>query len=90
MNTEKTGGAAFPETKCNTTHEGLLSETWTEGGMTLLDYFAAKIAGGLMANGMSTSEGTRPPYMRNDKEIAEMSYSLSAAMIEERKKYINQ
>jgi hypothetical protein len=85
MNTEKTGGAAFPETKCNTTHEGLLSETWTEGGMTLLDYFAAKT----MESALSLF-GKIPEHESGRELIAKQSYKMAAAMIEERKKYINQ
>lgn len=76
MDTDKTGGAAFPS--ANHTHEKNL-------GMTILDYFAAKaLEGALSAASGSSIVGdpsARPSVIR-------ASYELAAAMLEERKKYI--
>lgn len=79
MNTEKTGGSAFP-----TNVNGQLHHSCTENGMTLLDYFAAKAMQAVTATPHSFSE------VKDDATCAEFSYKLAAAMIEERKKYINQ
>lgn len=82
MNTEKTGGLAFPNV-----YEDAFKETLViTDGMTLLDYFAAKAMNGALSGDISNDA-------LQDKDliiIAETSYKLAAAMIEERKKYINQ
>ena len=72
MNTEKTGGAAFP------------TLTGEVNGMTLLDYFAAKFAAAAM---------DYPSMLSIEQRIlntSHLAYKQAAAMIEERKKYINQ
>jgi hypothetical protein len=81
MNTEKTGGAAFPITK----DAGYQTTVVVENGMTLLDYFAAKT----MESALSLF-GKIPEHESGRELIAKQSYKMAAAMIEERKKYINQ
>jgi len=84
MNQEKTGGAAFP-------NEEIVSicgiETrMTNPGMNLLDYFAAKVVGGILANHeLATFNAFNADYF---KAIAGDSYGIAAAMLEERKKYM--
>lgn len=80
MNTEKTGGLAFPNV-----YEDAFKETLViTDGMTLLDYFAAKSLPTIL-------ESIHSPYTVTDMQVAARdSYRQAAAMIEERKKYINQ
>lgn len=89
MNRETTGGSAFP---IDGTHlDGGFNADF--GGMTLLDYFAAKALGGIMSAG---SDGISQDLALNAragseqaiKEVTEVSYLIAAAMISERKKYI--
>jgi hypothetical protein len=83
MNTEKTGGAAFP-INTQITHSNGSTTIHIEDGMTLLDYFAAKAMPTILAS-------MYRPYDDKDMKVAAMdSYKQAAAMIEERKKYINQ
>lgn len=72
MNTEKTGGAAFPIPNSNEYIEG----------MTLLDYFAAKSIPTILESIHS------PYTVTDMQVAARDSYRQAAAMIEERKKYI--
>jgi len=63
----------------------------THNGMTLLDYMAAKIAQGYLANPDNTTEFRRM-HLTNEIEyavVAKGAYEQAAAMLEERKKYIN-
>ena len=79
MNTEKTGGAAFPIHPNK--NYGFNTDT---DGMTLLDYFAAKSLPTIL-------ESIHSPYTVTDMQVAARdSYRQAVAMIEERKKYINQ
>lgn len=82
MNNDKTGGAAFPTVDVETMKD--------EDGMTLLDYFAAKAMPELIATaGHSTYK-----FGVNDEDVcgdvAKAAYSLAAAMLQERKKYITE
>lgn len=56
-------------------------------GMTLLDYFAAKAASAICQD-IETFRVN--DFGLDAKRIAESSYDIAAAMIEERKKYINE
>lgn len=94
MDTNKTGGAAFPiNTQQN--HSDGSTTIHIEDGMTLLDYFAAKYIA--KANQKPTSlyqwfrwafgysyKSSTPEF----KKVSRYAYLQSAAMIEERKKYI--
>jgi hypothetical protein len=87
MNTEKTGGAAFPRTKGIQDYANQ-SPMDDELGMTLLDYFAAKAMQGEISN---ENAGDGIPQKELGKlQLATQCYQMAAAMIEERKKYINQ
>jgi hypothetical protein len=67
--TTQTGGPAFPA-----------HENWRiDSGMTLRDYFAAKIIQGMMASG-------NLPKSVTDKELAAVSYATADAMLNERMK----
>lgn len=57
-------------------------------GMTLLDYFAAKAMQGCLA--YSHYNASWGDYHSNTIGVAVISYELAAAMMEERKKYINE
>jgi hypothetical protein len=73
-----TGGPAFPEN-----WEGSYGQQ-NESGMTLRDYFAGQ-AVGLMWVAMQ--QGYWTPGENPNKEIAEASYQIADAMIEERGSY---
>lgn len=77
MDTNKTGGAAFPNLKRNINQDGSLVEVLSDGGMTLLDYFAAKA--------MERS----PHNVYEYAETAEYAYKQAAAMLKERQKHIS-
>lgn len=88
MTNETTGGAAFPTFEMNRRPEVPQLEP-KDDGMTILDFFAAK-AMPIIANA-----GDYAPYnVMEDampaKDVAEQAYKLAAAMISERKKYIQQ
>jgi hypothetical protein len=76
----KTGGAAFPIAK----DAGYQTTVVVENGMTLLDYMAIEI----MKVELSNYKSGIPFGDREKLAIAERSYKQSAAMIEERKKYM--
>lgn len=81
---------AFPTTRYEAAENGL--GHYDVGGMTLLDYFAAKA----MQGEISTFEQGLPAMNDSNKEwakhvysgIANRCYNIADAMIEERKKYI--
>jgi hypothetical protein len=87
MNTEKTGGSAFPTALNDNTVFRDNHKTYNDvDGMTLLDYFAAKFAAAEIGN---NSSGIATSY--DDKlNIAREAYGQAAAMLEIRKGYINQ
>lgn len=72
-----TGGAAFPETHVHAIKDeaGDIREGWYgSAGMSLRDYFAAKVACGLIAN-----------YgMLDEKDVAIKSYRIADAMLAHR------
>lgn len=73
------GGPAFPQPFL--TQEGgdiISSVDFSEEGMSLRDYFAAKCLQGLLAAGGGV--------VRTAKDWAEVAYTLADAMLEARKK----
>lgn len=87
MITEKnTGGYAFPG--LNAEFTGISSEgqeryeIQPSGGMTLRDYFAAKVMQGMMANGFMPKIPGSP--MENNFHYAEASYAMADAMLKAR------
>jgi hypothetical protein len=63
-------------------------------GMTLLDYFAAKAMQGILASDGNCIDQDLSGNARSGNEssigaVAYVSYNIAAAMLEERKKYIN-
>ena len=83
MDTNKTGGAAFPHYEHNYTNEKNVPYLQlVDSGMTLLDYFAAKFAAA-----EENYQSTLSLELRL-KNTADLAYQKAAAMIEERKKYI--
>ena len=86
MDTNKTGGAAFPIIQNKMTDTGFIYTVSDADGMTLLDYFAAKFAAAEIAN-IDAGNGIPTNEVRTN-EVAKLSYKMAAAMIEERKKYI--
>lgn len=83
---KETGGAAFPhdveERYQDVYGEPHVSE-YSEPGMTLRDYFAAKAAGGFASNIAQINVCNGESYAT---EIATMAYALADAMLKERKK----
>lgn len=75
--------SAFPEIDVDTDDYGKVNFFSKKGGMTLLDYFAAKAMQGQISHGELGSSADL-------SSIADWSYRQAAAMIEERKKYINE
>ncbi|HCB3235282.1 hypothetical protein [Citrobacter amalonaticus] len=80
----KTGGRAFP---CDSIVERdeighLHGFEVSSGGMTLRDYFAAKVLQGVMASGTSMSIGTNHEEAMLD--MARAFYSMADAMIKAR------
>jgi len=71
MSNTNTGGPAFP----HEAHGPNLS-TWTEPGMTLRDYFAAKALQGMLAENGGGA-------LRNDK-LAAYAYNLADEMLKAR------
>lgn len=84
MNTEKTGGAAFPKLKDSYGNAQGSVTYQSSNGMTLLDYFAAKA----MQGEISGREGEVPSEKYMQGNIAIYCYELAAAMLTERQKYI--
>jgi len=75
----KTGGSAFPEIYTDakvSEHNQEYGDTYSVGGMTLRDYFAAKAMQGMSC------------FTDNDtmKAIAERAYAFADAMLSERDK----
>lgn len=73
MSDIKNGGAAFPQGKA------VGSVSLLEGGMTLRDYFAAKVAGAVWAN-------LDMPVDYAADFTAEAAYKIADAMLKEREK----
>jgi len=75
----KDGGPAFP----STTNEDFVSG---EDGMSLRDYFAAKLLPTIyrMMNKIWRDENEPPPFPGDD--IARICYEMADAMLEEREK----
>ncbi len=72
MSNEKTGGPAFP-----TTPENVLTDAPMDGGMTLRDYFAAKVMQGMLASQV----GNR---YANESDWAAFAYIQADAMLKAR------
>ena len=72
MSDTSTGGPAFP----HEAHGPNLS-TWTEPGMTLRDYFAAKAMQGFMAN------KSNPMHYQPETD-AQWAYTIADAMLKAR------
>jgi len=70
-----TGGQAFPLPLGSETVEG-------QEGMTLRDYFAAKVMQGVMASGTAIQIGTNHKHGMLDMAVA--FYSMADAMLEAR------
>lgn len=99
MNNEtKTGGPAFPRTASKIEYaNGEVEVTYQQDGMTLRDYFAAKVMQGCFANdyyvramgqgadeqGLISSKGRK---MTIHQIIAETAYLAADAMLKERDK----
>lgn len=80
MSTQNNGGPAFPYSGV---HKGEKVNLIVDShGMTLRDYFAAKVLQGVMASGTSMSIGTN-----HEEEMLDMArafYSMADAMIKAR------
>lgn len=80
MSTKNSGGPAFPYSGV---HKGAKVNLIVDShGMTLWDYFAAKVCQGVMASGTSMSIGTN-----HEEEMLDMArafYSMADAMIKAR------
>lgn len=74
MNTDKTGGPAFPRPFSADDVDSDISYP-AHTGMTLRDYFAAKAAQGLLAN---------HEWNLDDKTAARMAYTVADAMLKAR------
>lgn len=81
VKTENHGGPAFP-----TRHITSAGGEWTEEGMTLRDYFAASVVGGIRLDEVTARRGH--PLAEEDfaKMIAEWAYRVADAMLAERQK----
>jgi len=78
MSNQNNGGPAFPELG-NVGHN---SDWQSESGMTLRDYFAAKVLQGVMASGTAMSIGTN--HEEGMLDMARAFYSMADAMIQAR------
>ena len=74
---DKTGGQAFPSVIKH--HGPDIIEEITGGGMTLLDYFAAKAMNGILSNTIGEVSG---------EKTADSAYKMASAMIKEREKWM--
>jgi len=79
MSTDKTGGSAFPHTAGENTFNNQ-SPIPDKDGMTLLDYVATSVLQGYWAH---------KGYC-NYEQAAEQAYKQAHAMLEERKKYMQE
>jgi hypothetical protein len=97
MGNKNDGGPAFPVDTQGTFHDGKCcgdyghqtSQTnWQFPGMTLRDYFAAKVVGGFVAIDADDRcrEEVCATIIRQASVISEMAYALADAMIAEREK----
>ena len=72
------GGSAFPELRWELTRgDGDNAGQYTEGGMTLRDYFAGQALAGCSLLGMHKSD---------EKYFAHKAYLIADAMLKEREK----
>ena len=80
------GGPAFPEVISEQRGSG--GEYWTdthsEGGMSLRDYFAAKALQGALVNAQLGGLPTDPSVSAIVRELANSCYSIADAMIKAR------
>lgn len=79
MNEIQTGGSAFPLPAINNDGRIDYADDTGRGGMTLLDYFAAKALNGLLSQ-------TDPSDYQMYPKIAGVAYRLADAMLAERNK----
>jgi hypothetical protein len=81
------GGPAFPVANMGSAEPNTVSESraWARGGLTVRDYFAAKVMAALVGSASGLDFGTGTPSARehNDK-FAYVAYSIADAMIKER------
>jgi hypothetical protein len=82
MNTQDDGGSAFPEVRTDTvgSRGDYRQETYSVGGMTLRDYFAAKAMHAMYVAALPT--GKQTAYT----EVAKVAYFAADAMLAERAK----
>ena len=73
MSNINTGGPAFPRPASDAHQHGMHKP---QEGMTLRDYFAAKVLQGIFASGPAT-------YMTNERIVAE-AYEMADAMLKAR------
>ena len=73
MSNTNTGGPAFPSSEW----DGDYQRTFSTGGMTLRDYFAAKAMQGMMADGQVLK-------LVEDEQMAEAAYAIADAMLKVR------
>lgn len=96
MSEKATGGSAFPETTTNagcTEYGQQYSNTYSYGGMTLRDYFAAKFAHAEMVTAGALPDPARDLIAAAsranrtiEQQVAFNAYKLADAMIAERAK----
>lgn len=80
MSTQVNGGPAFPYSGV---HKGEKENLIVDShGMTLRDYFAAKVLQGVMASGTAMSIGTN--HEEGMLDMARAFYSMADAMIQAR------
>lgn len=81
--TDKTGGPAFPQGKG-------LGDAWIfNGGMTMRDFFAAKVIQGMVANDemvMRFGLDAEAEMIEPDVLMATAAYRMADAMLKERSK----
>lgn len=88
METEN-GGSAFPEVFTKYERGEETGDIASTNGMTLRDYFAAKVLAGIHADGQvlsSVTKRAKAHEMHPAKGVAKFCYEIADAMIEERKK----
>lgn len=81
MNSLNNGGPAYPVANMYET------QLHVHSGMTLLDYFAGQALMGRLGSGRYENIGNSSFNKESFDALAVLSYKISAAMIEERKKY---
>jgi hypothetical protein len=93
MNERDNGGSAFPEVRSEYSewagHGGALTSVYSEGGMTLRDYFAAQAMAAIIGKmELSTEESlnSKPTVYENHRQVARGAYAFADAMLSERAK----